>query len=422
VPAQWEDVLHGTSYRTVAVLGRGGMGEVLEAEHIALGKRVVVKLLRSELAARLEFMDRMRVEAQSLASLSHPNVVDVFDFGKTPGGRVFLVMERLYGRTLEAELLARGALPPVEAIDYVRQALAGLGAAHALGIVHRDIKLANLFLCNRDGDTRTVKVLDFGVAKILGDPTGRAPTPLCFPTAQGVVIGTPRYVSPEQVSARAVDGRADIYAMGVVLYALLVGRSPFEHIRGLADVLAAHMSEEPAPPSRVAPQPIVASLERAVMKALAKRPEERFESALAFSEELGRIATESAKADGIAGDAVEGLSKPLRGLGQAVAIDMRKTSQTRRLGSNARAPLSDVELADAATLPLPRSRRVARSRPRARVAALFFLVAIASALVWFALAWSVLRLVLAVQHDRAGRAHECAIVSAPSSRRMPDGT
>ncbi|WP_437777697.1 serine/threonine-protein kinase [Sorangium sp. So ce1097] len=291
-PELSDTLLYGTPYRPVRRLGRGGMGEVIEAAHVGLDKPVVVKLLHRDLNREPRLVERMRVEAQSLARLAHPNLVTVTDFGRTAEGRTFLVMERLHGRTMREELAARGALPALEALDLVMQALAGLAAAHGAGIVHRDVKLENLFVCDADArGRRVVKVLDFGIAKVVapgGD--GRAPAPSLYQTEEGVLVGTPRYLSPEQACGLAVDARTDVYAAGVVLYTLVAGRGPFEHVRPVHELLRAHASEIPAPPSCHAPRPVPPELDRAVMRSLEKRPELRFPDAAAFAAELSRIA------------------------------------------------------------------------------------------------------------------------------------
>jgi len=283
-------LLEGTPYRFLAPLGRGAMGEVVEAEHVALGKRVVVKLLHKHHAARHDFADRMRIEAQALANISHPNLVQVTDFGQTAEGRTYLVMERLHGRNLREELDERGPLPVLEAIDIVRQALAGLAAAHAAGVVHRDVKLDNLFLCNPIEGRRAVKVLDFGVAKVIAVMGESTPAPLAFPTAEGIAMGTPRFFSPEQARGLPIDPRTDVYAAGAVLYTLVAGRSPFEELTTLLEIARAHAFQTPEPPSYWAVQAIPRELDEAIMKALAKAPEDRFDSALAFAAELERIA------------------------------------------------------------------------------------------------------------------------------------
>ncbi|MGK3999708.1 serine/threonine-protein kinase [Sorangium sp. So ce1024] len=309
-PELSDTLLYGTPYRPVRRLGRGGMGEVIEAAHVGLDKAVVVKLLHRDLNREPRLVERMRVEAQSLARLAHPNLVMVTDFGRTAEGRTFLVMERLHGRTMREELAARGALPALEALDLVMQALAGLGAAHGAGIVHRDVKLENLFVCDADAQgRRVVKVLDFGIAKVVapgGD--GRAPAPSLYQTEEGVLVGTPRYLSPEQACGMAVDARTDVYAAGVVLYTLIAGRGPFEHVRPIHELLRAHASEIPAPPSCHAPRPVPPELDRAVMRALEKRPELRFPDAATFAAELSRIAAALGGGAGVAPVVPPGLS------------------------------------------------------------------------------------------------------------------
>ena len=300
--------LIGSRYRLLRQLGRGGMGEVFEAEHVALKKRVVVKLLHARHGHQPQLLDRMRVEAQALALVRHPNLVEVSDFGHTSDGRAFFVMERLYGRTLREELEARGALPPSEAIGLARQLLAGLGAAHGAGIVHRDVKLDNIFLCDPPGPTfngagietnrtkgpgqnakRTLKLLDFGLAKVVVAGRPAQPlTPLAIPTDEGVMLGTPRFFSPEQALGRPVDARADIYSTGALLYAIVAGRAPFDHYTALYELAQAHAAEAPEPPSRYAKQPIPPELERAILKALEKRPEDRFQTAAELAMALER--------------------------------------------------------------------------------------------------------------------------------------
>jgi eukaryotic-like serine/threonine-protein kinase len=264
------------------------MGEVVEAEHRALGKTVVVKLLQRELAHRPDQVDRMRLEGQTLARLEHENLVAVVDLQSTLDGRPYLVMERLRGRTLRDELAERGALPAAEAIDLARQALAGLGAAHQAGIVHRDVTLANLFLCDlRPGaSARVLKVLDFGLAKVVSSAGGRAPRPLAASTEEGLTLGTPRFYSPEQAAGDRVDVRSDIYAMGIVLYTMVAGRGPFADLVAIEDLLAAHLTVTPPKPSIHAPFPLPEGLDEVIARAMAKRPEDRFTDAASFAAAL----------------------------------------------------------------------------------------------------------------------------------------
>jgi serine/threonine-protein kinase len=280
----------GSPYEYVKKLGQGGMGEVLLVEHRELGRRFVAKVIHAFLGCDPELVDRMRVEAQALARLSHPNIVMVTDFRTAPDGRPFLVMEELRGCTLAEELHRRRWFHVSEAVAIARQLLAGLGAAHAIGIVHRDIKPANLFLHQGRARSRVVKLLDFGLAKVLPGVSARAPRPLAVPTAPRMLMGTPRYVSPEVALGQPVDARSDVYSAGLVLYVMLNGRGPFDHLAGEMRLVAAHAIAEPLPPSHDAPEPVPPELDHAVLKALRKRPDERFQTAEEFELLLGMVA------------------------------------------------------------------------------------------------------------------------------------
>jgi eukaryotic-like serine/threonine-protein kinase len=290
------DPLAGTPYRMTAAkpIGRGGMGEVYAAEHIALGKPVVVKILHANLAVEGHLVERLRIEGRALATLAHPNLVAVTDLAIAPvGRRPYLVMERLYGCDLAKELKRSGPLPALVAIEYVRQVLAGLDAAHRAGIVHRDIKLENIFLCDPDANgTRVVKILDFGIAKVLENSPadGRMRGPRVFPTEEGSLVGTPRSTSPEQACGLPVDARADLYAAGILLYTLIAGKGPFAHINDMVELLRAHAMLAPVLLSEVAVQPVPPELDVVLDRALAKNPARRFASAESFSDELGAIA------------------------------------------------------------------------------------------------------------------------------------
>lgn len=284
------DPFRGTQYRALRQLGAGGMGEVYEVEHEIVGRLMVAKVLRAELAHDTAIADRMRVEAQALAALSHPNIVSVTDFARTSDGRPFYVMEQLDGRTLGEEFRSRGAFPVDDAIGVVRQILAGLAAAHQLGLVHRDIKLDNVFLHQTASGERIVKLLDFGVAKVLAGRDSRAPAPPTLPTADGAIVGTPRYVSPEQVLGKGIDHRADIYATGLVLYTLVCGRGPFDDVRKQEDFFIAHLGDEPPAPSDVSRQSLPHELDAAILRAIRKNPADRFQSAIEFSAALDKIA------------------------------------------------------------------------------------------------------------------------------------
>ncbi len=255
------------------------MGEVYVAEHVRLKRPVVVKILKPHLGGGMT--DRLRLEAQALASLRHDNVVDVLDCDATTDGRPFLVMERLEGQPLDVYLAAKGGwLPVAEALELARQTLSGLHAVHEAGFVHRDIKPANLFRCS----SGRLKLLDFGIIKLVTAVTGLEP--LSQPTADGIVVGTPKYMAPEQALGKTVDRHTDLYALGVVLYAMLTGTTPFAHHTDLTQMLYAHVNEPPRPPSELASQPISKALDQVVLRALAKEASERFDTALDFAAEL----------------------------------------------------------------------------------------------------------------------------------------
>jgi serine/threonine protein kinase len=263
------------------------MGEVFLVVHEEIGRQLVAKLLHRRLVHDERLLDRVRIEAHSLARLHDPNIVQVTDFRLTQDGRPFLVMEHLLGRTLKEELVARGPLSLLDALDFMHQSLSGIVATHALGIVHRDVKPENLFLSEEIDGTITLKVLDFGLARIIPGISDEGPQPLTVPTDTGAVLGTPRYLSPEAALGKRVDHRADLYSLALVFYEMVVGFGPFEHLKH--DFLSAHAVEEPAAPSRYAKRPIPAELDAAILRGLRKDPGERYQSASEFQSEVERL-------------------------------------------------------------------------------------------------------------------------------------
>jgi serine/threonine-protein kinase len=288
IPARFADELEGTPYRQVRALAQGGMGEVHVVEHRMLGTSGVMKVIRAQLLDQEEALTkRLIVEARSLRRLRHPNLVEVLDFGFTAAGRAYLVTELLEGRTLKEELKERGRLPLAEALDIIDQTLAGLAVVHGGGVVHRDLKPDNLFYCAAPpGQRRTVKVLDFGVAKILTEEAKLRAGPVVA-TQEGMSIGTPLYMSPEQALGRQVDARADIYALGAILFHLLTGRPPFVR-DSIAQVMEAHVTATIAPASLHDPA-LPAAVDAFISKAMEKLPDHRYVSAADMRAALGSL-------------------------------------------------------------------------------------------------------------------------------------
>ncbi len=297
------DRLEGSPYRTLSVLGSGSMGQVVLAEHRALSKVVCAKLLHAGLGDDKGIADRFRIEAQALARLGggeHPHLVHVRDFGETPGGQLYFVMERLEGRTLQDERRARGAIPWRQAVRWTLEILDGISVAHEAGIVHRDLKPANIFVCGpaaRAGgpdDDRTVKVLDFGIAKIV---RGDGPVaPAADPTATAMMMCTPRYASPEQVKAERVDARTDLYSLGLMLHELVTGRVPYETRRREDAVCYAQLMERMPRASSLAKQVLPSALDEILERAHAKERSERFSSAKEMAAALRELVSAPATA------------------------------------------------------------------------------------------------------------------------------
>ncbi|AKF80087.1 serine/threonine-protein kinase [Myxococcus fulvus 124B02] len=263
------DPLVGTklgSFRLVRRLGRGGMGAVYLGEHVSIGSRVAVKVLHEHLATYPELVQRFHAEARAVNVIGHENIVSIFDLNAGPP-RPYLIMEYLDGAPLSAWV--GSPLPAPAVVSVLSQVCDALQAAHLSGIVHRDLKPDNVFLVRRGRGTPFVKVLDFGIAKLADANMPQ--------THAGIIVGTPEYMAPEQSLSRRVDGRADLYALGVIAYQLVTGRLPFED-EGLTAQLVAHQMRAPPPPRSVhAAVPV--SLERVILRALAKTPEERYATA-----------------------------------------------------------------------------------------------------------------------------------------------
>ncbi len=266
-------------YKLVRKLGVGGMGEVYLAEHALLKRPCALKLIKPEASADPLALARFALEVQSSARLDHHNTIEIFDYGHADDGTFYYVMEYLKGMSLADVVKAYGPLPAGRLIYLFRQVCAGLAEAHDLGLVHRDLKPANVFVAVHGGETDVVKVLDFGLVKPTKD-TGTAAL-----TAELTVSGTPFYMAPEQAMAdRSLDARADIYALGAMMYHALTGRPPFRGDSPFA-VMMAHVRDPVLPPSTVRPG-VPQDLEEIVLRCLAKKRTDRYPSVKALGEAL----------------------------------------------------------------------------------------------------------------------------------------
>jgi serine/threonine protein kinase len=273
-------------YRVTGVIGQGGMGAVYAAEHALLGRPAAIKVLLPELSQKQEIVTRFFNEARAATAIRHPGIIEIYDFGWTPDGAAYLVMEHLEGETLSRRV-RRGVFRWPAALAVVRQIAGALGAAHAKGIVHRDLKPENIFLVpdpEVPGGER-IKLLDFGIAKLAGETSTTIHV-----TRTGAVMGTPRYMAPEQCRGVPIDHRADLYAVGCILFELCTGRPPFLG-EGSGDVLAAHI-HVPAPTLAASRVKVPAPVERLLQRLLAKAPAQRVQSTEQLVLELDAITAE----------------------------------------------------------------------------------------------------------------------------------
>jgi serine/threonine-protein kinase len=267
-------------YRVEALIGEGGMGKVYRAHQVALDKMVVLKVLRHSLLSDERTVARFKREAKAASRLNHPNSISILDFGQTEDGALYIAMEFVPGQDLHTVLSKDGPLAESRIVRLVSQVLSALSDAHRAGVIHRDLKPENIMVEQRRNEADFVKVLDFGIAKIQDGDDGPALT------RTGFVCGTPEYMSPEQARGGTLDHRSDLYAVGVILYQLVTGRLPFESDSAVG-YATKHLTEEPIPPSRRRPELRISQpLERLIMRALSKDPDDRPEDAEVFKDEL----------------------------------------------------------------------------------------------------------------------------------------
>jgi len=276
------------AYRILDQIGEGGMGSVWLAEHMAIGRKAAVKLLHGEYSTRQEIVQRFFNEARAATQISDPGIVQIFDFGTTPTGQAYIVMELLDGEALDRRLARMGKLSVHDALRILRQVSSTLGAAHARGIVHRDLKPENIFMV-RDPEVpggERAKILDFGIAK-LSDNAG-------VKTQTNALMGTPQYMSPEQCrGSGGVDARSDVYALGCVLFALLTGEPPFV-AEGHGELIVAHLQQPPPAVSSRTPH-VPPAVDALAMKCLAKTPAERYATGTELAQAIGMLITSTSQ-------------------------------------------------------------------------------------------------------------------------------
>ena len=259
-------VLDGT-YRVCERIGAGAMGEVYLVEHVHIGRREAIKVLRPEMARDPRLASRFRREARAINRLRHPNIIGIYDFGQLPDGRLYLTMEYASGETLDVPLAREGRFEAPRVMHLLHQLAGAIDHAHVQGVVHRDLKPSNLILADDPGKTDVIKVLDFGLAKVL-DPRGDRDQV----TLLGELVGTPEYMAPERMAGGPDDPRSDLYAIGCIAYELVTGRPPFTGPRTL--VMSAHLQTPPPPPGRSVPG-LPPGLEQLILQLLAKLPSQR---------------------------------------------------------------------------------------------------------------------------------------------------
>ena len=343
------------NYRIDALLGKGGMGAVYRAHDTLLDRTVALKALRADAATDPRSVERFRMEARTLARLLHPNIATLHTLVREPAATeaehdaYYMVMEYCEGETIESILERRGRLDPAEALPLFTQALDGLEHAHRHGIVHRDIKPANLMRLP-DG---TVKVMDFGIARLLGSSRM---------TQTHHTIGTAAYMAPEQIRSQDVDARADVYALGVLLYELLTGRVPFKS-ESFFEVMQAHLQTPPPPPRQFAPD-LPEDLEAVILRALAKKPGDRFSSVVALRAALDALDLPAASRDDDA-TLPPGLTQPLKlpaSLSGAMTVPSEPPEAERNEAEqNTGEPEVDAQAATVALPARPSARAPSRS-------------------------------------------------------------
>jgi serine/threonine protein kinase len=297
----------GDTYRVTRLIGIGGMGAIYEASHMGAGKRVAIKLMSKELAAHPEALARFRREVKVTTELAHPHIVDVFDFGQSPTGEPYLVMEFLDGEDLGHRMEREGHVPVAIAVEIIKQVASALSVAHAEGVVHRDLKPDNIFLLRAPDGSVFAKVVDFGISKVLKAATTKL-------TVARAVVGTPEFMAPEQASGRIdwIDHRSDQWSLAVLAWHMLSGRLPFwkPEVHAILDQV---ITGEPTPLQPDLAALIPREVDKVLRRALSKRREDRYPTINAFARAFEAAAT----------------GRPQRPSGRAAALEQRRAPRRK---------------------------------------------------------------------------------------------
>jgi serine/threonine-protein kinase len=352
------------NYHIEKKLGEGGMGAVYLGQHVKMGRKSAIKVMTQSMANDPDAIARFNREATNAARINHPNVCAIYDFGETPDGLIYLAMEFIEGESLSDLLEREGALPPARAASIFQQAGDALQAAHDLGIVHRDLKPDNIMITRGRGGADVVKVVDFGIAKAVGGEEGQKVT------KTGLVVGTPEYMSPEQLAGDKLDGRSDIYSLALVLYRMLTGTLPFQ-ADSTQEVMIKRLTDEPTPLNAAGAGTFPDLLQVVMNRALQRMPGNRYTSAA----EMARDVSHAVEGMGGARPAVDTevatqvmTATPSSGATVA-ATQVSGASAAARRGQKTRVPTPDTP-AVATTVPLP----TAKKKPVMAIAAAALLV------------------------------------------------